>query len=315
MKRISIVIPCHNEVASIPALFEHLRTLEAIDAGAELEWVFVNDGSTDGSMDALLEQQRTLPADRVVLVELSRNFGKEAALSAGLAIASGDAVIPMDADLQDPPELIPRMIEMWKGGADVVLARRTDRSHDSWFKRTSAALFYRVQNALSDVRLPENVGDFRLMDRAVVDVINALPESRRFMKGLFAWAGFRSAMLEYSRPQRSAGHTHFGTWRLAQLALEGVTGFSLAPLRIATILGVTVALISLVKGGWIAARTVLFGVDVPGYASIFSAVVFLGGLQLMCLGIIGEYLGRTYLETKRRPAYVIRKVYRNGAGG
>jgi glycosyltransferase involved in cell wall biosynthesis len=315
MNRVSIVIPCHNEMASMPALFAQLRTLQGIDVGAEFEWVFVNDGSTDGSMESLLREQASLPSADIVVIELSRNFGKEAALSAGLAIASGNAVIPMDADLQDPPELIPRMIELWKSGADVVLAKRRDRRADSWFKRTSASVFYRLQNALSDIALPENVGDFRLMDRAVVDVINSLPESRRFMKGLFAWAGFHSVVLEYARPERAGGETHFGAWRLAQLALEGVTGFSLAPLRIATLIGLAAALVSLAKGGWIAIRTVLFGVDVPGYASIFSAVVFLGGIQLMCLGIIGEYVGRTYLEAKRRPAYVIRRVYRGGANG
>jgi glycosyltransferase involved in cell wall biosynthesis len=231
-------------------------------------------------------------------------------LSAGLAVATGEAVIPIDADLQDPPELILPMLEQWERGYEVVLARRSDRSADSWLKRTSARWFYRIHNAVADIDLPPDVGDFRLMDRAVVDVVNALPENRRFMKGLFAWAGFRTAVVEYTRPGRTGGRSAFGGRALVRLAIEGITSFSLTPLRIASYVGILAATVAFAYGTWIVVRTVLFGADLPGYASIFTAVLFLGGLQLIGLGIIGEYLGRTYLEAKRRPAYVVRKVHR-----
>jgi len=310
MKTLSIVVPCRNEAAAIAPLMARLRAQRLSMANVRFEVVLVNDGSTDATLDRMLEAKEAFDGDAVVVVDLSRNFGKEAALSAGLAVCTGDAAIPLDADLQDPPELIARMVERWEAGAEVVLAKRTDRSSDTWFKRTSANAFYALQNATSDVSIPADVGDFRLMDRAVVDVINALPENRRYMKGLFAWAGFRAESIDYARPARAVGATQFNAWRLTRLALEGLTSFSLAPLRIATVVGAVVALVALAKGLQIAIRTLMYGVDVPGYASIFSAVAFLGGFQLFCLGIIGEYVGRTYLEAKRRPAFVVRKVFR-----
>lgn len=276
----------------------------------QFEIVCVNDGSSDSTLEALFEQQARHP--NVVLVDLSRNFGKEAALSAGISVASGDALIPIDADLQDPPEMIGRMIDAWRSGYEVVLARRSDRSTDSTLKRVTAGAFYRIHNAVSDVSLPENVGDFRLIDRAAADVLNALPENRRFMKGLFAWIGFRTTTIDYKREVRASGSSRFNAWRLWNLALEGVTSFSLFPLRIWSYIGASVAVISLVYGMWIVTRTLLFGVDVPGYASLIVAILFLGGLQLLGIGIIGEYLGRTYLESKRRPAFVIRRVVRGG---
>ena len=308
MRKVSIVVPCRNEEASITALARRIEALQV--PGVRFELVLVNDGSTDATLERLLEAKSSATAADVVVVDLSRNFGKEAALSAGLAVCTGEAAIPLDADLQDPPELVAAMIERWQAGAEVVLARRSDRSSDSWFKRTSARAFYALQNATSDVAIPADVGDFRLMDRAVVDVINALPENRRYMKGLFAWAGFRTETIDYVRPARTSGETQFNALRLWRLALEGITSFSLAPLRIATLVGAIVAVFALVKGGQIAVRTLIFGVDVPGYASIFTAVAFLGGFQLFCLGIIGEYVGRTYLEAKRRPSFVIRRVFR-----
>src|SRR5260221_6564863 len=283
MKRLSIVIPCYNEHAAIRPLFERL---EAVSKGLEaisLEIVCVNDGSSDATLEALREEQCRFPRGDVTIVDLSRNFGKEAALSAGLEVCEGDAVVPMDADLQDPPELVPEMLALWMNGAEVVLAKRSDRSSDSWLKRNSARFFYRVQNSVSDVALPADVGDFRLMDRMVVDVIKALPENRRFMKGLFAWAGFRTTVLEYRREPRSAGSSRFTTVRLLHLALEGISSFSLLPLRVASYIGAVAASLSLAYGGWIVFRTLYFGVDVPGYASIFTAIVLLGGIQLICL--------------------------------
>lgn len=306
-KLISLVMPVYNEADAI----EHtLASLVPVLAGLghRVEVVIVNDGSTDGS----IEKARAFQTDafETVLVDLSRNFGKEAALSAGLATANGDAVIPIDADLQDPPELIPEMLRQWEQGAEVVLARRADRSSDGFLKRITAAYFYRLMNRVADVSIPENVGDFRLMDRAVVDVICALPENRRFMKGLFAWAGFRAVILDYQRPVRVAGETKFNGLRLLNLAVEGITSFSTAPLRIATIIGAAVALVAFGYGGFIVIHTLIYGRDLPGYASLMSVVLFMSGIQLMALGLIGEYIGRTYIESKRRPPYLIRKIWR-----
>jgi glycosyltransferase involved in cell wall biosynthesis len=312
MKKISLVVPCRDEQDSLPRLFAALGELSGRLPAYAVEVVCVNDGSRDGTLERLVALQGTFVAGELVVVDLSRNFGKEAALSAGLAVATGDAVVPIDADLQDPPELVARMVELWEQGNEVVLARRSDRASDTWLKRTSARMFYRLHNAASDVEIPANVGDFRLMDRAVVDVINALPENRRFMKGLFAWAGFRTTAVDYARKPRADGDSRFNTRALWRLAVEGFTSFSLMPLRIASYIGVVAAGVAFAYGGWIVFRTLWFGVDLPGYASILTAVLFLGGLQLIGLGIIGEYVGRTYLEAKGRPPYVIRKVHRRG---
>ena len=308
MKTVSLVICCHDEESAIPALFERIAALEGAIPGYRVELVCVNDGSTDGTLAALFAQQRG--RSRMVVLDLSRNFGKEAALSAGLAHASGDAIVPMDADLQDPPELVPAMLAKWEEGYEVVLAKRSDRSTDSVSKRVAAGWFYRVHNAMSDIRIPADVVDFRLIDPCVADVLNSLPENRRFMKGLFAWAGFRTATVEYRREPRSSGRSRFGGWRLWNLAVEGITSFSLMPLRVWSYVGALVATVSLGYGAFILVRTLVYGRDWPGYASLIVAILFLGGLQLIGIGIIGEYLGRTYLEAKRRPAYIVRKVFR-----
>lgn len=304
---LSLVIPAFNEAEAIEHTLAALTPILArLDCRAEV--VIVNDGSTD----ATVEKARAFRTDAfaVVVVDLSRNFGKEAALSAGLSAAQGDAVIPIDADLQDPPELIPEMLRQWRQGAEVVLARRADRRSDGVLKRITAAYFYRLMNRVADVSIPENVGDFRLMDRAVVDVICALPENRRFMKGLFAWAGFRTVTLDYQRPARIAGETKFNGLRLLNLAVEGITSFSTAPLRIATLTGALVAVAAFGYGGFIISHTLIYGRDLPGYASLMSVVLFMSGIQLMALGLIGEYVGRTYIESKRRPPYLIRKIWR-----
>lgn len=307
---ISVVMPAYNEEDTIGITFDRL---EQTFAGTPYEWelVFVNDGSEDHTLQRATSYHPT--AFRMVVVDLSRHFGKEAALSAGLRATSGDAVIPLDADLQDPPELLLEMIARWESGAEVVVAKRANRSSDSWGKRVSANLFYRTFNMISDVPIPENVGDFRLMDRAVVDAINNLPENRRFMKGLFAWAGFRTEEMEYVRPARAAGQTKFNGFRLMGLAMEGVTSFSTAPLRLVTYVGGSVAIASILYGAFIVARTLIFGIDLPGFASVVSLIAFLSGIQLLGLGIVGEYVGRTYIESKSRPPYVIRKVYRSDA--
>jgi glycosyltransferase involved in cell wall biosynthesis len=250
----------------------------------------------------------------VRIVDLSRNFGKEAALTAGIDAAVGDAVIPIDADLQDSPELIARLVQEWKRGFEVVLAKRADRRTDSLAKRLTACWFYRVHNHICDPQLPENVGDFRLMDRKVVDAIKRLPERRRFMKGIFAWVGFRSTTVEYVRDPRSAGSSRFTGWKLWNLALEGITSFSTAPLRIWTYLGLAVASLAFAYAALIVVRTAIYGIDVPGYASLLAVTLFLGGIQLIGLGVLGEYLGRVYSEAKQRPVYIVRDCYEASKG-
>jgi glycosyltransferase involved in cell wall biosynthesis len=304
---LSWIVPVCNEAATIRPFLRALHDIPLQDLVSAIEIVFVNDGSTDGTLETVLAFQQT--DSRIRAVDLTRNFGKEAALSAGLSAATGDVVVPIDVDLQDPPGLVPAMLEKWQEGYDVVVARRIDRSSDSWSKRVTANWFYLIHNSLAEPTLPENVGDFRLMDRIVVDALAQLPESRRFMKGLFAWVGFRTAVIDYVRGPRSAGTTKFTGWRLWNFALEGMTSFSTAPLRIWSYIGAAVAFFSFLYGCFIALHVFLRGVDTPGFASLFVAVTFLGGLQLLGIGVIGEYLGRTYIESKRRPVYLVRRIY------
>jgi polyisoprenyl-phosphate glycosyltransferase len=304
---ISLVVPFYNECDAVDAFFAHIvPVLEAIES-IRFEIVCINDGSSDGTLEKLVAASAR--DARVSVVDLTRNFGKEAALTAGLDEASGDAVIPIDADLQDPPSLIPVMIEHWLGGAEMVAAKRTSRACDTFAKRTAAALYYRVHNALSDVKLPENVGDFRLMDRVVVNALKGLPERRRFMKGLFAWVGFKTVIIEYQREARCAGKSKFSGWRLWNFALEGITSFSTVPLRSWTYIGLAIALLAFGYGGVIVGRTLLFGNPVPGYASLISILLFMGGIELIGIGVIGEYIGRIYYETKERPIYLVRRRY------
>jgi glycosyltransferase involved in cell wall biosynthesis len=304
---LSLVVPVFNEAEAVAIFLERIRNVFDGNASLRLEVVFINDGSTDGTLERLLALQ-TQDA-RVRIIDLSRHFGKEAALAAGLQTSTGQVVVPIDVDLQDPPELVLEMLEKWREGFDAVLGRRIHRGTDTLAKRLSATWFYRIHNWLSDLQLPENVGDFRLLDRVVVNALNSLPESHRFMKGLFAWAGFNTAYVDYARPERVAGSSKFNGWRLWNFALEGITSFSTVPLRIWTYVGFAVALLSFFYGLRIAVNVFLHGIDVAGYASIFVAVTFLGGLQLMGIGVIGEYLGRTYHESKRRPVYLVRRLF------
>jgi glycosyltransferase involved in cell wall biosynthesis len=245
----------------------------------------------------------------VTVLEFSRNFGKEPAMTAGIDASSGDCVIPIDADLQDPPALIAEMLKKWQEGAEVVLAKRVDRSSDSYAKRTTAVMFYRLHNALSHLQIPETVGDYRLMDRVVVDALKQLPERQRFMKGLFAWVGFKTVTIEYSRDARLAGETKFSGWKLLNFAIEGITSFSLMPLKIWIYVGLAGALFAFLYATFIILRTLIFGIDLPGYASLLVVTLFFGSLQLISLGVIGEYIGRIYFESKQRPLYLIRKKY------
>lgn len=304
---LSLVIPVFNEAATIDLFIARITDVFKNEAPVGLEMVFVNDGSTDTTLDLLLEHQKTDP--RIRVVDLSRNFGKEAALTAGLQTATGQAVVPIDVDLQDPPEVILQMIACWRKGYEVVLGHRVSRNNDSWAKQTSASWFYRLHNKIADQPLPKDVGDFRLMDRCVVDALQSLPESRRFMKGLFAWVGFRTTHVDYERPERVAGESKFSGWRLWNFALEGITSFSTDPLKVWTYLGLFVSVVSFSFAIFIVLRTLFTGIDVPGYASLMVAVTFLGGLQLIGIGVLGEYLGRTYIESKRRPVFLVRRVY------
>lgn len=304
---LSVVIPVFNEESSIGLFLD--RISHVLDAHEEIfvEFVFVNDGSTDCTLRDLLSHQKC--DARIKIIDLSRNFGKEAALTAGIQAAVGDVIVPIDVDLQDPPELILDMLDKWREGYEVVLARRINRDSDSWTKRTFSKLFYWVHNRIANPRIPENVGDYRLMDRCVIEALKQLPESHRFMKGLFSWVGFRTACIDYVRPCRAAGVTKFDGWKLWNFALEGVTSFSTDPLRVWTYLGFFVSLVSFLFAVYIVARVLINGADVPGYASLIVAVTFLGGLQLIGIGVIGEYLGRTYIESKRRPVFLVRRVY------
>lgn len=303
---VSLVIPAYNEEDGIADVLAQIDALLGAHGDYQWEVVLVNDGSRDSTLAAVTALQPR--AFDLQVVDLSRNFGKEAALSAGLDIARGDAVIPMDADLQDPPELIFEMLKLWDAGAEVVIAKRSDRSADGFMKRITAAGFYRTINRISEVAIPENVGDFRLMDRVVVEVIRRMPESRRFMKGLFAWAGFRTSVVEYERPERFSGYTKFNGLRLINLAIEGITSFSTVPLRLATYSGACVAIGAFLFGVYVVLHRLVSGVEVPGYASLASMIAFFAGVQLLAIGVIGEYVGRTYIESKMRPAFVVRRV-------
>jgi glycosyltransferase involved in cell wall biosynthesis len=304
---LSLVVPFYNEQDAIPLFFEKVVPELELIGGVSFEIVCVNDGSTDGTLGELLHHSEF--DKRIRIIDLTRNFGKEAALSAGLDEARGDIIVPFDADLQDPPSLIASLVEKWREGYDVVLARRANRESDSRLKRSTASVFYRLHNRLSEVKIPENVGDFRLITREVATALQSLPESRRFMKGLFAWVGYRTATVDYTRVERAAGTSKFSGWKLWNFALEGFTSFGTLPLRIWTYVGATVALLALVWAFFLITRTVFFGVDVPGYASLVSSILILGGIQLIGIGVLGEYVGRIYFESKNRPVYLVRRRY------
>ncbi|WP_084493539.1 glycosyltransferase family 2 protein [Brackiella oedipodis] len=304
--KISLIVPVYNEQEAIPLFYQAVRNYAALKA-YDIEIVFINDGSKDQT-EATIEL--IAQADPLVMgLHFSRNFGKEAALFAGLEHATGEAVIPIDVDLQDPIEVIPRLITKWQDeGADVVLAKRTDRHSDSFLKRMTAVGFYRLHNKISQPKIEENVGDFRLLSRPVVEQLKQMPERNLFMKGLLSWVGGKVAVVEYNRHERSAGHSKFNGWKLWNLALEGFTSFSTAPLRIWTYIGAVVAGLSFLYGFYLILGKLLWGNPVPGYPSLLVSILFLGGVQLIGIGVLGEYIGRIYLETKHRPRYVLKTL-------
>ncbi len=303
---LSVVIPFYNEGGGVEALFERLvPVLESL--GIAWEVVCVNDGSRDDTLARLLAVHER--ESRIGVVELSRNFGKELALSAGLAYAQGDAVVPMDADLQHPPELLGELLAKWREGFDVVIAVRDHRTGQSFGHRISARIFYWLFDHMSEVKLPREAGDFRLMDRRVVDVINRMPERTRFMKGIFAWIGFRQTSIPYHQGERVAGDSRWGFLKLLRLSLDGLTAFSTFPLRVGGLIGLAVSLLAFFYGIYRVVRTLIWGADIPGYESLIVTILFLGGVQLLALGVIGDYLGRVFAEVKGRPLFVVRAAY------
>lgn len=312
--KLSLIVPMFNEEEVIPVFFsEIIGVLDLIDM--EWEIICVNDGSRDRTLDLLLQWHQRDP--RIKVINFSRNFGKERALTAAIDYATGDAVIPIDADLQDPPEVIPLLVQRWREGYDVVNAVRVKRDHDTFAKRTTARMFYRVINAISDVEIPSDAGDFRLLSKRACDALRLLRERNRFMKGLFSWVGYPTTTVQYLRKPRVAGTTKFNYWKLWNFAIEGITSFSTAPLKLATYMGLTSAIGGLFYALYIVFDTLVYGNPVSGYPSIMTAILFFGGIQLICIGIIGEYVGRIHDEVKDRPIYIVESAlgFEQSVGG
>ena len=311
---LSIIVPCYNESEVVENFFSAMVGNNGIlnNLGLNCELVFINDGSKDNTLE-LLKAQKEIYSNKsnldIKIVNLSRNFGKEAAMSAGFSVASGEAIVPMDADLQHPASLIPKFVELWRQGYDVVLAKRANRQDESALKRFCSSIFYKLNNKISEIEIPQNVGDFRLFTKKVLNAINSLPENQRFMKGIFAWVGFRSITIEYEEQERIAGSSKFNGWKLWNFALQGITGFGTLPLRIWTYIGFIVSFFAFIYASFLILRTLIMGIDLPGYASLVVIILFLGGLQLMGIGILGEYVGRIYMESKRRPPFIIDEIY------
>ena len=306
---LSAVIPFLNEEECIPSLIGELDDNLSM-LGIPFELVLVDDGSRDRSVAVAKVELKKRQKITATIISLSRNFGKEAALTAGLEAANGDVIVPLDADLQDPPSVIKEMLAKWREGFDVVYAVRRKRAGESKTKRFTAYGFYRLMERLSQTGIPADTGDFRLMDRCVVDALLGLPERSRFMKGLFAWVGFRQTAVYYDRDPRKLGQTNWNYWKLWNFAIDGVTSFSRVPLQIWGYIGFIIASLAFGYGSWLVLRTLIFGIDIPGYASLITAVLFLGGIQLVGMGVLGEYIGRIFEETKARPLYILRERWR-----
>ncbi|WP_341662759.1 glycosyltransferase family 2 protein [Vibrio sp.] len=307
---LSVIVPFYNEEDVLPELHHRLMcVLESLSESSEV--IYIDDGSTDKSSELVMSFESDFASIRCI--ELSRNFGKEAAMSAGLEHSRGLAVIIIDADLQDPPELIPTMLAKWRQGYDVINMQRSERHGETWLKKTSAALFYRLMNSLVKSDIPENVGDFRLLSREVVDHINRLPERNRYMKGIFSWPGFSHTAIPFKRDARYCGESKWNYLKLLGLAIDGITSFSIRPLRLATLVGASIALGAFIYGGFIVLKTVLLGEAVSGYPSLMVTQLALGGIQLLSIGLLGEYVGRIFIEAKARPLYLIRTVTEKSA--
>ena len=303
---LSIVVPIHNEEGNLQKFFERTsRTLSGLAVSWEL--IFVNDGSSDNSLTEALRLHKL--HREVNIVDLSRNFGKEVALTAGLDFATGDAIIEIDADLEHPPEVIVDLVDKWREGFQIVFATRKNRLAEPMLKRISARIYYMIFGWLSKIENHDKLGDFCLLDRCVVDKLVEFPEHNRFMKGLIAWTGFKQGFVSYDLGLRTSGESKWNYWRLWNFAVEGITSFSSLPLKLWTYVGVVIAFLAFLYTAIIVTKTIVFGIDVPGYASLLSVVLFLGGIQLISLGVLGEYIGRIYTEVKNRPLYIVRRAY------
>jgi len=307
MKKISILIPAYNEQAVLDKLYARITTLADITKGYEFEFFFVNDGSKDKTLEMIKGYAET--DARISYLNLSRNFGKEIAMIAGLDHVIGDAVVIIDADLQDPPELIPEMVSWWEKGFDDVYAKRSSRLGESWLKKATSKMFYTTLQSVTRIPIQKDTGDFRLLDRRAVEALKQIRESQRYTKGYFSWIGFKKKEITYKRDARAAGQSHWNYFALANLAIEGIVSFSIAPLRIATFLGGFVAFATFIYLIYIVIRTIFFGTDLAGYPSTMAVILFLGGAQLLSIGIIGEYVGRIFNETKNRPLYLIEELH------
>lgn len=320
MKEITILIPAYNEEEVLHPLYERLNAVTSQLAEYSFEFLFVNDGSRDNTLNLIKQLRQT--DSRISYVDLSRNFGKETAMIAGLDHANGDAVIIIDADLQDPPELIPEMIRYWEEGYDDVFAKRKSRTGESWLKKWTSARFYRLLKKTTKIPIQEDTGDFRLLDRRFVEALKQIRESQRYTKGMFSWIGYNKKEILFDRDPRAAGETKWNYLKLFELAIEGITSFTTFPLRLSSFLGVIISVLSFIYMVWIIAKTLIYGDPVTGYPSMMTVILFMGGIQLLSLGVIGEYLGRVFNETKNRPLYFVdeyngqkvtnRESYQNG---
>ena len=303
MKTITILVPCYNEENSLEPFFDRLQSVMEQLSEYKIEVLLVNDGSKDNTLAKMQELHTKNPY--VSYLSLSRNFGKENAMLAGLDFAEGDAVVLMDVDLQDPPELIPKMIQEWENGYDDVYARRRNRAGETWFKKASAHYYYRLLHKFADIDIPADVGDFRLLDRQAVNALCSLREKQRYTKGLFSWIGYKKKELLFDRDPRAVGNSKMSFIKLFGLAVDGITSFSVAPLRLASVLGLLISSIAFIYLLFVVGKTLLFGDPVAGYPSMISIILFMGGIQLVVLGIIGEYVGRIFNEVKDRPDYLV----------
>lgn len=306
--RISLIVPFFNEAFNISHFFERLDSvLQILKKNYAFELICINDGSKDNTLDELLKCKSN--RNDIKIIDFSRNFGKEAAITAGLDYATGDAVIPIDADLQHPPETIIKILEQWKAGFEVVLAKRVDRLTDPSAQKISAKAFYEISRMISQIDIPADVGDFRLMDRKVVKALKQMREKCRFMKGIFAWVGFKTTVIEYKVEPRKQGKSSFNLWKLWNFALDGITSFSTFPLRVWAYIGSVVSLFAFLYAVFLVIKTLILGVDMPGYASLMVAILFFSGIQLIGIGVLGEYIGRIFIETKNRPIYIVKNIY------
>lgn len=306
-KKISILIPAYNEKEVLGILYDRLNVLAGKLEKYVFEFFFVNDGSTDGTMEIIREMARK--DDRISYINLSRNFGKETAMIAGIDHVSGDATVIIDADLQDPPELVPQMVSFWEEGYDDVYARRLSRKGESWLKKTTSSLFYKVLQRSTHIPIQRDTGDFRLLDKRCVEALRQIRESQRYTKGMISWIGFKKKEITYDRDPRAAGKTKWNYFKLVDLAVEGIVSFTTAPLRWSSIGGMIISLFAFVYIVIIVIKTILYGNPVSGYPSLMAVILFLGGVQLLSLGVIGEYIGRIFNETKQRPLYLIEELH------